>query len=129
MDVRWYINALLVDRSRSDRSKCLSSLWPLITALHVLFAYVNTLTTTTDEHLRTMGMNYKDCLLTFVSLQHPNLTLVNNPPGSEREARHVLDSISTGWPGATMSLPTSQIPSPGAHFISKTTSHVSLVIS
>lgn len=32
MDVQWYINALLVDRSRSDRSKRLSSLWPFIIA-------------------------------------------------------------------------------------------------
>lgn len=56
-----------------------------------------------------MSMNLQDSsnrLLTFVSLQHLNLTLVNNPPGSEREAGHVLDSIST-WTRATMSLPTS----------------------
>lgn len=59
MDVQWYINALLVDRSRSDRSKRLSSLWPLI------IAYTCILTTTTDEHLGTMGMNHKESFVDF----------------------------------------------------------------
>lgn len=78
---------------RSDRSRCWNSLW----SLDLIIAYPRALTigytnqplttTSTDEHLGLCASQFE----------------------SEREARHVLDSIST-WPGATMNLPTSQIP-------------------